>query len=148
MRVILKQDVHKLGVEGDLVEVSDGYARNFLFPRNLAAEGTPERLREWQEKKDAKKKRDARLESEARELKKKLSGRAVRVKASTGEKGKLFGSVTAADVAEYIAAQHSVELEKRNIRMPQAVKQVGSYPFFVRFYPGIEAEMLLVVEGE
>ncbi len=148
MKVILKQDVNKLGASGDLVEISDGYARNFLFPRDLAVEATPERMKEWKDKEAARKKKEIRLEKEARELQKKLSGRAVKVKASIGEKGRLFGSVTAANVAESIAAQLGVEVEKKNLRMPDAVKQIGSYPYTVRLHPGIEAEMTLIVEGE
>lgn len=148
MKVILKQDVNKLGASGDLVEISDGYARNFLFPRDLAVEATSERMKEWKDKEAARKKKEIRLEKEARELQKKLSGRAVKVKASIGEKGRLFGSVTAANVAESIAAQLGVEVEKKNLRMPDAVKQTGSYPYTVRLHPGIEAEMTLIVEGE
>ena len=148
MKVILKQDVNKLGASGDLVEISDGYARNFLFPRDLAVEATPERMKEWRDKEAARKKKEIRLEKEARELQKKLSGRAVKVKASIGEKGRLFGSVTAANVAESIAAQLGVEVEKKNLRMPDAVKQIESYPYTVRLHPGIEAEMTLIVEGE
>jgi len=148
MKVILKQDVNKLGASGDLVEISDGYARNFLFPRDLAVEATSERMKEWKDKEAARKKKEIRLEKEARELQKKLSGRAVKVKASIGEKGRLFGSVTAANVAESIAAQLGVEVEKKNLRMPDAVKQIGSYPYTVRLHPGIEAEMTLIVEGE
>lgn len=148
MKVILKQDVNKLGASGDLVEIADGYARNFLFPRNLAEEATPERMKEWKDKEAARKKKEIRLEKEARELQKKLSGRAVKVKASIGDTGRLFGSVTAANVAESIAAQLGVEVEKKNLRMPDAVKQIGNYPFTVRLHPGIEAEMTLIVEGE
>ena len=148
MKVILKQDVNKLGASGDLVEISDGYARNFLFPRNLADEATPERMKEWKDKEAARKKKEVRLEKEARELQKKLSGRAVKVKASMGEKGRLFGSITAANVAESIAAQLDVEVEKKNLRMSESVKQIGSYSFVVRLHPGIEAEMTLIVEGE
>jgi len=148
MKVILKQDVNKLGASGDLVEISDGYARNFLFPRDLAVEATSERMKEWKDKEAARKKKEIRLEKEARELQKKLSGRAVKVKASIGEKGRLFGSVTAANVAESIAAQLGVEVEKKNLRMPDAVKQIGIYPYTVRLHPGIEAEMTLIVEGE
>jgi len=113
MKVILKQDVNKLGASGDLVEISDGYARNFLFPRNLADEATPERMKEWKDKEAARKKKEVRLEKEARELQKKLSGRAVKVKASIGEKGRLFGSITAANVAESIVSQLAVEVEKK-----------------------------------
>lgn len=148
MKVILKQDVNKLGASGDLVEISDGYARNFLFPRDLADEATPERMKEWKDKEAARKKKEVRLEKEARELQKKLSGRAVKVKASIGEKGRLFGSITAANVAESIVSQLAVEVEKKNLRMPESVKQIGSYSFTVRLHPGIEAEMTLIVEGE
>ena len=148
MKVILKQDVNKLGASGDLVEISDGYARNFLFPRNLADEATPERMKEWKDKEAARKKKEVRLEKEARELQKKLSGRAVKVKASIGDKGRRFGSITAANVAESIVSQLAVEVEKKNLRMPESVKQIGSYSFTVRLHPGIEAEMTLIVEGE
>nr|HPK07951.1 50S ribosomal protein L9 [Aminivibrio sp.] len=113
MKVILKQDVNKIGAAGELIETSDGYARNFLFPKGLAEEATPERLKEWKDRQAAKKKKDEKLKNEALELQKRLSGKVVRVRASTGEKGKLFGSVTAAAVAENLAAQHSASVDKR-----------------------------------
>lgn len=122
MKVILKQDVNKLGASGDLVEISDGYARNFLFPRNLADEATPERMKEWKIRKPPERKK-VRLEKEARELQKKLSGRAVKVKASIGEKGRLFGSITCANVAG-IVSQLAVGVEKKNLRMPESVKRM------------------------
>jgi large subunit ribosomal protein L9 len=148
MKVILKQDVNKIGAAGELIETSDGYARNFLFPKGLAEEATPERLKEWKDRQAAKKKKDEKLKNEALELQKRLSGKVVRIRASTGEKGKLFGSVTAAAVAENLAAQHSASVDKRDIRMPDTVKQTGNYTFTVRLYPGIEAEMTLTVESE
>ena len=148
MKVILKQDVNKLGLSGDLVETSDGYARNYLFPRGLADEATPERIKEWKNREAAKKQREQRMERDARDSQKTLSGRTVRVRASIGEKGRLFGSVTASTVAESIASQLSVELDRSHLRLPDSIKQVGSYPFSVRLYPGIEAEMTLIVEGE
>jgi large subunit ribosomal protein L9 len=148
MKLILKQDVRKLGAAGDLVEASDGYARNFLIPRGLAEEATPERMKEWQARGEARDRRENKKKAEAGELRKRLSGKAVRIKASTGEKGKLFGSVTAAAVAEGLASQHSASVDKRDVRLPDSVKQTGSYPFTVRLYPGIEAEMTLVVESE
>lgn len=148
MKVILKKDVNKIGTAGELVEVSDGYARNFLLPRGLADEATPERLREWRDKEAARKRKDEKMKREAEELQKKISGKVVKVKASAGEKGKLFGSVTAAAVAENLASQHSASVDRRDVRMPETVKQTGSYPFTVRLYPGVEAEMTLLVEGE
>lgn len=148
MKVILKQDVSKLGSAGDLVEAADGYARNFLIPRGLAEEATPDRINQWEARGAAKKRREKKLKQEAEELRKQLSGKAVRVKASTGEMGKLFGSITAAAVAENLEAQHSAKVDKRDVRIPDAVKQTGNFPFTVRLYPGVEAEMTLVVESE
>lgn len=148
MKVILKQDVNKIGAAGELIETSDGYARNFLLPKGLAEEATPERLKEWKDRQAAKKKKDEKLKTEARELQKRLSGKVVRIRASTGETGKLFGSVTAAAVAENLASQHSATVDKRDIRMPDTVKQTGSYSFTVRLYTGVEAEMTLIVESE
>jgi len=148
MKVILKQDVNKIGAAGEMIETSDGYARNFLFPRNLAEEATPERIKEWKDREASKKKKEERLQKEARELQKRLSGKTVRVGASMGEKGKLFGSITAAVVAENLVSQYAASIDKRDIRMPETVKQTGSYPFIVKLYPGIEAEMNLLVESE
>lgn len=148
MKVILTQDVSKIGVAGELIETSDGYARNFLIPRNLAEEATSDRLKEWKIKEASKKKKEEKLKKEAQEIQKRLSGKTVRVKVSAGEKGKLFGSVTAASVAENIAAQLSVSVEKRDIRMPEVVKQTGTYSFIVRLHSGIETKMTLSVESE
>ncbi len=148
MKVILKQDVNKLGAAGDLVETSAGYARNYLFPRSLAEEATPAKLREWKVREEANQKREEKLKDEAAETAKKLSGKLVRVQVSAGEKGKLFGSVTTANVAENITSQLGIAVDKRDIRLAETVKQTGSYPFFIRLYTGIEAEMTLVVEGE
>lgn len=148
MKVILKQDVNKIGAAGEMIETTDGYARNFLFPRNLAEEATPERIKEWKDREASKKKKEERLQKEARELQKRISGKTVHVRASMGEKGKLFGSITAAAVAEKLSSQYSASIDKRDIRMPETVKQTGSYPFTVKLYPGIEAEMNLLVESE
>lgn len=148
MKVILKQDVSKLGTAGDLVDTSAGYARNYLFPRSLAEEATPERIREWKVREESKKKREQKQKDEAAVTAKKLSGKLVRVKVSSGEKGKLFGSVTAANVVENIASQLGVTVDKRDLRLAETVKQTGSYPFFIRLHTGIEAEMTLIVEGE
>ena len=148
MKVILKQDVSKLGAAGDLVETSDGYARNYLFPRDLAEEATSDRVKEWKAREASKKNKEEKVKNEAAGTAKKLSGKTVRVQVSAGEKGKLFGSVTAANVAENIASQLGITVDKRDIRLAETVKQTGSYPFFIRLHQGIETEMTLIVEGE
>ena len=148
MKVILLKDVPKLGKRGDLMEASEGYARNFLIPKELAEEATPSKLNEWKARHESRQNREEKNRALAEEQRRNLQGRKVVLTVSAGEKGKLFGSVTAAAVAENLAAQHSASVDKRDIRMPDTVKQTGNYTFTVRLYPGIEAEMTLTVESE
>ena len=148
MKVILKQDVAKVGKKGDLVEVSDGYGRNFLVGRGLGEEATPGKLREYQEFQKTQKARDDKRQKSAEEMKKKLGGKLVSVKVSAGEGGKLFGSVTSAQVAEALAAQFGAGIDKKDIKLDESIKQAGSYAFRIKLYPGVEAEMTLKVESE
>jgi large subunit ribosomal protein L9 len=148
VKVILTQDVSKLGSKGDLVEVADGYARNFLFKKNLAVEGTQGKVREWEDQQKAKKNREAKLEARAIEVKKKIGGKKVTVKMSSGEEGKLFGSVTSQQISSALASQLSVEVDKKEIKLDEQIKQLGLYPFKVRLYSGVEAELTLSVEAE
>jgi large subunit ribosomal protein L9 len=148
LKVILIQDVAKVGNKGDLVEVSDGYARNFLFKKGLAVEGTGGRLKEWEELQKAKRSREARLEKEAIDIKKKLGGKRVLVRMSTGDEGRLFGSVTNSLVASAIIEQHKVEIDKKDIKLEEQIKQLGMYPFRVKLHGGLDVEMSLVVEAE
>lgn len=148
MKVILTQDVNKVGIKGDMVEVSDGYARNFLFKKGLAIEGTPGKLKEWEEQQKNKKNREARLEKDAIEVKKKIGGKRVTVKMSAGEEGKLFGSVTTAQIAGAIAEQQGVSVDKKDIKLGDPIKQLGMYPFKIRLYTGVEVELTLGVEAE
>lgn len=148
MKVILKQDVAKVGRRGELIEVSDGYGRNFLIGRGLAEEATPGRLREFKELQKTQKVRDEKRRKAAEELRKKLAGKVVSVKASAGEGGKLFGSVTSAQVADALAVQYSAKVDKKDIKLDDSIKQAGSYNFKIKLHPGIEAEMTLNVEAE
>ncbi|MBQ9881753.1 MAG: 50S ribosomal protein L9 [Synergistes sp.] len=148
MKVILKQDVAKVGKKGDMIEVSDGYGRNYLIGRGLAEEGTPGKVREYHELQKTQKSRDEKLRKAAEELKKKLSGKMVSVRASAGDGGKLFGSVTSAQVADALSAQYGAAIDKKDIRLDDTIKQVGSYAFKIKLYPGIDADMTLKVETE
>jgi large subunit ribosomal protein L9 len=147
LKVILVQDVAKVGNKGDLVEVSDGYARNFLFKKGLAVEGTGGRLKEWEEQQRTKRSREAKLEREAIDIKKKLGGKRVLVRMSTGDEGRLFGSVTSSHVVSAISEQHGVEIDKKDIRLEEQIKQLGMYPFRVKLYGGMDVELSLVVEA-
>lgn len=146
MRVILKKDVDKIGSAGQLLEVSDGYARNFLFPKGLAEEATAGKIAALQELQQNRKVKEDKEKSAAEEEKKRLQGKVIRVSASAGENGKLFGSITAAQIAEALEAQYQVKADKRGIKLPEPVKQAGTHAVSVRLYAGVQADMILSVE--
>ena len=146
MQVILKKDVNKIGKAGQLLEVSDGYARNFLFPRNLAEEATAGRIADLNTREQSRQAREDKEKQAAEEVKKLLHGKEVRVAASAGESGKLFGSVTTSQIAEALEAQYKIKVEKRDIKLAEPVKQPGNHVMSVRLHAGIQAGMTLVVE--
>jgi large subunit ribosomal protein L9 len=147
MKVILLQDVSKVGAKGDLLDVSDGYARNFLLKKGLAVEGTESKVKEWKENQKIRENREAKLEKAAVEAKKKIGGKRVTVMMNAGEEGRLFGSVTTSQVAEALKSQHGVEADKRDIKLDEQIKQVGLYPFKIRLYTGVEADLTLEVKS-
>ena len=146
MKVILKSDVSKLGKAGELLTVSDGHARNFLIPQGLAIEATPGKISEWKAEQARLKAKDAKKNQEALELQKKLQGKAVTIEGKAGESGKLFGSITAAQIAEALEAQHGLkDFDKRDIKLDETIKQPGNFKFSLKLYPGIQADMTLTV---
>jgi large subunit ribosomal protein L9 len=147
MKVILKQDVANLGRRGELKEVALGYARNHLLPRGLAIEATAQRLKEWQQQK-------AKLEAESREQEEiarkqadLLSRQNLLFMMPAGEGGRLFGSVTPGDIADKLK-QGGFEVDKKRIELEEPIKLIGSFKAFVRLYPGVKAELKIVVEKE
>ena len=146
MKVILKCDVNKLGKAGALLDVSDGYARNFLLPKNLAIEATPGKITEWKAEQARAKAKDEKKHSEAVELQKQLQGRSITITGKAGDNGKLFGSITASQIAEALEAQHGLaNIDKRDIKLDETVKQPGNYKFSLKLCPGVNADMTLTV---
>lgn len=146
MKVILKSDVSKLGKAGTLADVSDGYARNFLFPKNLAIEATPGKLAEWKAEQARLKAKDDKRHQEALELQKKLQGKSITIEGKAGENGKLFGSITPSQISEALEAQHGLsDFDKRDIKLDETIKQPGSFKFSLKLYPGVQADMTLIV---
>jgi large subunit ribosomal protein L9 len=148
VKVILTQDVNKVGIKGDLVEVSDGYARNFLFKKGMAVEGTGGKLKEWKDQQASRKNKEAKLEKAALDVKKRIGGKRIVVRMNTGEEGRLFGSVTSTQVASAISGQYGVDIDKKDIKLDEQIKQLGMYPFKIRLYTGVEAELTLSVEAD
>lgn len=144
MKVILTKDVKTLGKKGEMVNVADGYARNFLFPRGLAAEANAQALTELKNREQAAEHKIAVDTQNARDAAAALEGRTVRISAKAGANGKLFGSVTAKEVAENVKKQFGVEADKRKITM-EDVKSYGTYEAEIKLYSGISAKIYVQV---
>ena len=145
MEVILLQDVEKLGDKGAVVSVTDGYARNFLLPRNLAEQASAGRIaevRRRQEEEEAKKIRDAERADEIAEM---LSKTVLTVSAQAGEDGKLFGSVTAADISREILRARNVRIDKKKISLEEPIKETGDYMVEIEVNTGVRASTKVIV---
>jgi large subunit ribosomal protein L9 len=127
MKVILQQDVKGQGKKGQLIEASDGYARNFLLPRKLAVEATADNLNKMKKQDEAKREREAAEKAEAQALAARLESIQVIIRAKAGAGGKLFGSVTGKDVSEALKAQHGVDINKTKIVQDDPIKSFGSF---------------------
>lgn len=127
MKVILQQDVSGKGKKGQMVEVAEGYARNYLLPRKLAVLATADAVNTMQLRDKAKKAEDARLKAEAEAVSEKLKNSPVKVTARAGANGKLFGAVTSKEVSDALKAQHGIELAKQKIVMEEPIKAYGNY---------------------
>ncbi len=148
MKVILKADVKSLGKKGDLVNTSDGYARNYLFPRNLAVEANAENLNVYNSQQAAAAHRKAEEKKAAEELKARLSTVKVIIKGKVGANGCLQGAVTTKDIAEALKAQTGIEIDKKKISMKLAVRGFGKYTAEVKIYPEITGELIVMVEQD
>jgi len=148
MQVILKKDVNKIGKAGQLLEVSDGYARNFLFPRGLAEEATTGKIADLNTRQQNRKAKEDKEKQNAEEHKKLLQGKTIRVAANAGESGKLFGSITTAQVTEALESQYSIKVDKRDVKLAEPVKQPGNHAVSIRLHAGVQADMTLVVEAQ
>ena len=144
MKVILKQDVKSLGKKGDLVNASDGYARNFLFPKGLAIEANASAMNDINNKESAKKFHKAEEIKAAQQTADKLSGKTFKLTAKAGANGKLFGSVTSKDVAKEIKSELNIDVDKRKIVM-EDVKAFGTVEAEIKVYQGISAKVFVQV---
>ena len=140
MKVILLQDVKKMGKKGDVIEASDGYARNYLFPRKLAEEATANALHVVNAKKEnERKKKLAELEA-AQKLAAELKGKEVTINAKAGDNGRLFGAITNKDVAEAINSELNLSIDKKKV-VVNTIKVAGTYEVEVKLYPEVSTKM-------
>ena len=144
MKVILLQDVKAQGKKGDLINVSDGYARNFLVPKKLAIEADKGALADLKNKEEARLFKIEQEKKQAKEVAQKLEGVQVRIKVSAGADGRFYGAVTAKEVAEQLQAQHGITVDRRKIQM-DAIKAFGSYTLDVKLYTDVSGKINLLV---
>ena len=146
MKVILLQDVKGVGKKDTIVNAADGYARNFLFPQKLAVEATPGAMKGIEKMRKAEADREAERRAQASAVAEKLRGKAINMTAKTGAQGRLYGSITSAEVAAELKKQHGVDIDKRDIKC-ENIRTVGDVDIEVRVYKDISAKMTVHVEG-
>lgn len=144
MDVILNADVKGLGKKGELVKTSDGYARNFLFPRNLAVEANAQAMTELKNREQSKQHKIDVATQQAKEAAEKLEGKTIKLTAKAGKNDKLFGSVTSKEITEKIKAQFSIDIDKRKVSV-EDIKNFGTYTAEVKLYTGISAKVFVQV---
>lgn len=145
MKVILLEDVKGVGKKGQLVNASDGYAKNFLFPKKLAVEATKANLNEFELKQKSEAKRRQEEYEQAQELGKALSDKVITVAVKTGGNGKLFGSVTNKEIAEEIIKQTGLEIDKKKVSIGDPIKMVGERTAVVKLHPKVTAEVKIKI---
>ena len=148
MKVILQQDIKKVGSKGDIVEVSEGYGRNFLLPKKLAVEATAANLETAKQKANSAARKKQQATDEARLLAAQLEKVSVKVAVRIGEGGKLFGSVTGKDVADALLAEHGIEVDRRKIALKGEVTGTGEYEAVIKVHPEIQSMIGVVVVAE
>ena len=147
MKVILQADVKGTGKKGQILEVADGYARNFLFPKKLAVEATTGNIQDISHKKALEDRRKLKEKEDAVQLANKLNAFQIEVKTKTGEGGRLFGSVTSKEIVDALKKQHGVELDKRKLDIKDPIKALGSYEIHVKIHPDVSAKLQVHVSA-
>jgi large subunit ribosomal protein L9 len=147
MKVILRQDVDKLGKVGDIVKVAPGYGRNFLIPRQIAVEATPGNVKIMELERVAQARRDQRDKEAASLLAREIVKIVVTISRKAGEGGTLYGSVTAIDIADFLIT-HKIDIDKRKIQLEDPIKTVGEYQVPIRLHREVTVPIRVVVEAE
>lgn len=148
MKVLLKRDVKGLGKAGDVKSVADGYAANYLIPRELAVPATASLLKEFREKQSADARKEAQEKASASHLAERLSKLVLKFTARSGEKGKLYGSITSSDIASGLEMELGQPVDKRKVMLEQPIHELGTYRVPVKLMADLIPEITVVVEGE
>ncbi len=147
MKVILLKDVKGTGKEGQILEVSDGYARNFLLPKGLAKEATSRNIGEAEAKAQAEQRKVKQEEEKARKAALELDGKKISITVKSGEGGKLFGSVTTKEIAEKISEQLKIDIDKKKIVLDEPIKNTGEFEVEVKLFPQVTSKIKVIVSA-
>lgn len=145
MIVILQKDLKGTGKAGDVVKVSDGYARNMLIPKGIAKEATEGNIKSLKKQKEIAAEKKAEQKASAEETAKKISALSVTIKTKSGEGGRLFGSITSKDIAQALADQHKIKVDKKKIELESPIKQTGTFTVPIKLYPEVSAQLKVTV---
>jgi large subunit ribosomal protein L9 len=148
MQVILREDVEKVGLRGEVVDVAAGYARNYLLPRRLAEPASAGRVAELERTATSRARHEAQSFEQAQELAQKLEGAGLRFDVQAGETGTLFGSVTATDIAEKVWAEQKVRIDRRKLELPESIKRIGRYEVPIELFADVTATLRVAVVPE
>lgn len=148
MKVILMNDMDGLGEAGEVVEVASGYARNFLIPRGLAEQASPEAMQRWEEQKRQRRAAAERAREEARELAAGLDGVQLEISARAGESGRLFGSVTAKDITDALMNETQLEIDRRRLDLEEPLRELGEHDIRISLYENIDASIKVTVVSQ
>jgi len=147
MKVILKEDVRNIGTMGQIVDVADGYARNFLVPKGLAVDANVKNIRALEHAKRTIQEKAKKIRSQAQDLSDKIANMTIVIKAKSGEEGKLFGSVTSMDIAEQMKNQ-GIDIDKKKIVIEEPIKRLGSYSVSIKLHSDLATQVTLQVIAE
>lgn len=148
MKVILLDNIKGVGKKDEVINASDGYARNFLFPRKLAVEANAENMSKLNNKKEANNYRKDLEKQEAQEIAKKLKGILLKMRVKAGENGKIFGGVTAKEISENLKTQYNMEIDKKKVDLKEPIKILGSFQVNIKLYEGVVGTLKLEVISE
>ncbi len=148
MKVILLKDVKNIGKKGEIKEVSDGYARNFLIPRRLAVKATEGNIKHLLDEKKQEKEKEERIRKRSEEILNKLSKKVWEIRVKAGSAGKLFGSLTSSSIAEMLSKATGEEIDKRWVKVKKPIKEIGTYEIDVKLPGGVKGKIKVKIERE
>ena len=148
MKVILLDNIKGVGKKDEVINASDGYARNYLFPKKLAVEANNENMSKLKAKQDSNAFKKSQEKEEAQNIANKLKDITLKIEVKAGENGKIFGGVTSKEIADNLKSQFQIEVDKKKIQLKETIKNIGVFTIEIKLYEGVNAKLQLKIEGE